>query len=464
MQKELSLGHTFLESNQLQGIPVVTLNYVNPDYRLVLPSPDGDWYLRNTAVPAVRCGEFVVVTRLIDGLRSYYTRLGLIPNRATIEEVEPTINGEVMYGFPFTDPLSSMEGRYFRGSTLYYLVSTFYGKLVSDQMVRLNLCSLQRPDSVITNNKAELRRFAEIYGYAMFSGMLIQNNEDLTLAEENFRQFIQGGWLKFPTGSGGDLVRFRRDLSVSSIRDGIMDLRSAVLRAFQKGNFEGSAEEFWPEGSLIPNGFPIVLEADARNYGEVLINGSTQFVTSKTGEVRLIGHFSQITTPEGEYLGNRPYFPEDQLEYLISEQVMRVAQYNIHQNGYFGIQGVDWFVIRNNQGRVVRVVELNSRPTANTPPVIIADKLNVYHWINTNVYTDRQIRGIRDYIEIIGEELAYGEVNREGLVIPQSFRTLVTERAVFSSSDFKVLIMGRSEEHCGQIMQRLNNRGVRFHS
>lgn len=465
MIEQLSLGHIFLDSNELHGVPVVTLNYVNPDHRLVLPYPDGDWYLRNTAVPASTCGEFIICNRLVSGLRDYYTKLGLIPNGTIIEEIEPQVDGKAAYGFPLTDPMQAMQEQYFRGATPYYLVSTFWGELVSEQATRLGLRSLERPDSVITNNKAKLRRFAAVYGYDMLPGDFIREEADFIQVAQRFGHLSEGVWLKFPTGSGGDLVRFCREISAKFLKEGVHSLRSAVLRAFQQGKFGVNAEGFWPEGNIVPEGFPVVIESDARNLGEILINGSTQMVTGKSSQVRLIGHFRQITTAEGEYLGNRPYFPEDDasVETLIEEQAMRVAHYNIDQNGYYGIQGVDWFLIRDRQGGLqVRVTELNSRPTANTPPVIIAGKLGARHWINTNVYTDRPIRTIDDYIQVIGEDLAYGKVDSDGLVIPQSFRTLVTDRSIFPSPNFKVLIMAATEQQCDQITDKLRGRGVRF--
>ncbi|MDP3758802.1 MAG: hypothetical protein Q8Q86_03710, partial [Candidatus Daviesbacteria bacterium] len=148
-------------------------------------------------------------------------------------------------------------------------------------------------------------------------------------------------------------------------------------------------------------------------------------------------------------------------EELLVEQTERVADYSCRVNQYYGIQGVDWFLVRNRTGKVESyVVELNSRPTANTPPVIIADKLGADHWINTNVYTDRDIFDIEDYFAVIGRDLALGSIE-EGLVIPQSFRTLVTERAVFPSPNFKIMILGRNEKNCDGIFDKLKARGVR---
>lgn len=459
----LSLGHTFLESHGLSGVPVVTLNYVNPDHRLVLPYPDGDWYLRNTAVPAVKSGETVICNTLIKGLMSYYERMSLVDDsRAQIMQVDPRPNG-VVYGYPATDPLARLDASFFRGNSSY-LASTFYGEQVLDQVRRLDLEPLQRPDSILTNNKAQLRRFAPEFGYSMLPGVLIESRDDIYEAAESFQHLSSGVWVKFPAGSGGDLVRYCPNPTRSLIEGAIGNIRSAVLGSFDQGQFNVTGQNFWPEESLAPNNLPIIVEADARNLGDVLINGSTQFVTNQGGEIALIGHFQQMTTGEGEYLGNRPYLIKDeQIKSAIEGQVERVARYNIQQNGYFGIQGADWFLLRDAEGRFqVRVVELNSRPTANTPPVIIARKLGMNHWVNTNVYTDRLIRSFVDYADIVGKELTYGEGPGGGLVVPQAFRTLVFGDTIIPSPNFKALILGSSDVQCDEIMHKLIQKGVRF--
>lgn len=135
----------------------------------------------------------------------------------------------------------------------------------------------------------------------------------------------------------------------------------------------------------------------------------------------------------------------------------------MNEHGYYGIQGIDWFLTRNNQDSMqVSVVELNSRPTANTPPLIIAEKLGAPHWINTNVYTDRPIRNIKDYIDIIGTDYAFGQPTKLGMVIPQAFRTLVRRDEIKASPNFKTIILGRDPIHCRQIVQVLSTRGIRF--
>lgn len=465
IEKNLSLGFTVLNCHSQEGNPLILLNYVNPDHRLALPYPEGDWYLMNTAVAAVRTGERVLCSKLIDGLREYYGYMGLIPGGAGIIQIEPAIKGnEVSYGYPATDPFATANGQINLSNEGKPLVSVtaFTCERVAQQEKRLGLVSLDRPNGFQTNNKALFRQASTEFGYQMLPGACLSSWSDLEKAAKVYADLEHGVWLKFPTGSGGDLVYHVNKTSDSNLLEGVRKIKSNVLRALEQGDFSVNGRAFWPEEEFCPEDCSLVIESDARNCGEVLVNGSTQFTTGKEGILSVVGYFQQITTEQGEYLGNRPLKPEEAVEELLIEQAARVANYSFRVNQYRGIQGVDWFLLRDKAGKIEPyAVELNSRPTANTPPVIIAGKLGADHWINTNVYTDRQIINIEDYLAVIGRELALGN-NEDGLVIPQSFRTLVTERAIFPSSNFKIMILGRDEDHCDAIIDKLRARGVRF--
>ena len=463
--ENLSLTRTALgESMEPDAVGVVRLNYVSPDYRLPLPTPKGDFYLGNTSAAALQEGEVAICTTLVGGLLDYYRVFGLIPQTAQIIEVTPAQGDRLQYGFPATDALELLRGRrIFKDDRKLYLVPTFTNDLVREQARKLGMIMVDRPDSVLTNNKARLREANGRYGYRMLAGAVLSRFGSIAEAAKEFETPEYGIWLKFPTGSGGDLVlHLDSPVTVEQIIGGIAKLRASVSRAFDEAHFDTTIDDFWPEGALCPDSLPISLELDARNAGDIIVNGSTQFITTSDSH-EVIGHFEQITTDEGEYLGNEPYYPDDEVREEIEEQVDRVAHYNIREHGFRGIQGVDWFLINQAGEKRIFIDELNSRPTANTPPVIIAQKLKAPHWINTNVYTDRPVYSIDDYIATVGRDFAYGKVMVEGLVIPQSFRTLVTDSSVIASSDFKVLILGRDQAHCHAIMDTLSARGIRFH-
>lgn len=49
-----------------------------------------------------------------------------------------------------------------------------------------------------------------------------------------------------------------------------------------------------------------------------------------------------------------------------------------------------------------------------------------------------------------------------GMVVPQSFRTLVRRDEIEPSPNFKAVILGRDTNHCRQIIRTLIGRGIRF--
>lgn len=460
----LEIGNTTLRANNREGHAVTTGNYISPEWQLFLPYPSGDWYLRQTFVPAVGENETIVCHSLIEGLLPYYRNIGLIPQSASIIEVEPTLDGQVRYGFPFTDPLEILRNQVeFSGNgTESTLVSTFTGSGIDTQAADLRLARLNPAPSNESNNKSRLRQASEKYGFSMLPGQILQTQDDIEMAVNSDWNTDHGVWLKFPTGSGGDLVyRIPHKASERNIEEGVDSLREAIRKSFSEASFGISFNSLWPLGSFIPAGFPLSIEADAKLFGEIVVNGSTQFITNSDETIDMIGHFSQITSETGEYLGNEPLHPDSNQRRLIEEQINNVARYNIHENRYFGIQGVDWFLTRDQDGELmVTVTELNSRPTANTPPVIIAEKLGASHWINTNMYTNTPINSIDDYINIVGMYNAYSTPEK-GMIIPQAFRTFVSRKETIASSNFKALILGRDAQHCRKIMENLN-RGISF--
>lgn len=467
MSKEtLSIGNTTLRANGLEGRAIQTANYVSPEHRQPLPYPSGDWYLRQTFVPAIAEGETVVCHTLIDGLLPYYKEIGLIPETSTILQIEPQTDEVIAHGFPVTDPMEILKGQvlFEDDSNPLTMVSTFTGPTITDQAHALGLQTIDRSPSIESNNKSRLREAAPRYGFTMLPGMVLSEWEDLEQVVAASWNSDKGMWMKFPTGSGGDLVyKVNKAGDLHPLHQGVASLRDAVEKSFEQASFGESFEEFWPEDALAPNGFGLSIEADAGILGKVLLNGSTQFVTNRTKRIDVVGHFSQMTTDEGEYLGNEPIETTPEINQLLKEQVLRVGAYNMQENNYFGIQGIDWFLIEDAQGNLqVTVTELNARPTANTPPVIIAEKLAAPHWINTNLYTGRPMSSFEDFEKVIGSDLVWGNPDTNGMVVPQAFRTMVRRDGIVPSPNFKALILGKDAAHCRELMQSLIDRGIAF--
>lgn len=458
---ELSLGHSVIQSYQMDGQPLLIVNLVGPDYQTPLPTPEGDGYLQGLAVPAIRSGETVICHRLIEGLYGYYKGKNLIPEDASVIQVETEVGEDVIFGYPFMDPLEILRGKVtLHSDNQLVLVPSLSGVAVEAQARDLGLSIVPLPQSVDTNNKTKLRLAVDRYGIKMLPGEILASKGDVEEIASRFKDFGHGVWIKFPTGSGGDLVQHITPVTEETLFEGINVIRNSVLKAFKAGRFPLEGDEFWPADMFAPAGFDLVVESDARNHGQILVNGSDHFITDRSGGINILGKFRQIISEDGEFLGSRSYYPEDKICALLDESIRAAGRYNITENGYYGIQGTDWFLISIDGEPQVYTVELNSRPIVSTYPAIIAQKLEAKHWINTNVYTQRPI-SIDDYVAVIGADLAHGFV-KDGLVIPLAFRTLSTRRRTIPSPNFKIMILGSDSTHCDDIFNQLKNRGIRF--
>jgi len=149
----------------------------------------------------------------------------------------------------------------------------------------------------------------------------------------------------------------------------------------------------------------LIIESDAQNKGDLLVLGSAHCVSSANGSVQILGHFEQITE-EGAFVGSRRYYPPAETQALIDDQIRATARYNADRNGYHGIQGPDYVVIRRPNGEIiVRTLELNTRPIISTYTDFAAKKLGVPHWINTNVTLNRSIASFDDFVQSVGSDL-----------------------------------------------------------
>ena len=152
----------------------------------------------------------------------------------------------------------------------------------------------------------------------------------------------------------------------------------------------------------------------------------------------------------------------------------KVAIYNQRENNYAGWGGVDWYEIESSDGIIPYLGELNSRATANWPPLIVADKLQrrfglvSCDWVNVNVWFNNGVRSIRDFEEMVtigGYNYARG-TPEQGIIIPLSARTMVgrDNTPVYLSNACKVLIFAQNHEACDRIIEELRRNGVSFES
>lgn len=446
----------------------------------VYPTPNGDAYLSTAGLVASERGGTTITVETPPGYVDHLREIGVLPEDTHVLQRPITITDPEKVGHPASDPLSLMisEGHLFNGEQY---VSIFENPEIRRQVEEAGLSLLGRPDSTIANNKARLRQFAEQYGIDMLPGKVVESWDDLYRFAEHHKG--EKAWMKVSIGSGGDLVLPVRHLSRTTAEEATGKMRQTVTQAFEKAEFSMTADEFWPEGEVSPIGFPNVIEEDASVEGEIVINGSNFFVTKQDGSVEYLGTFQQITSPDGEFMGSRLYHPDDDVMDKIREQTERFAEFNMRENGYFGIQGMDFFVMRDSHGRArVRPIEGNSRPPISSYPEILMRNLRTEQdgydspestWDNINLVSRTQMGTDAKVADIIGKGLAFGIKDSAGKVlrqvIPLATRALVTkngdgESRVVPSDRAKWFIYGANKDQKEMAIRELASHGVIFQS
>ena len=454
--------------------------FTKPDE--VYPTPDGDAYLSVAGLVASQEDGITITAQTPPGYLEHMREIEVLPASTKVIQRPITITEPGKVGYPASDPLALLVREGYRfdrdGSGKPRYVSIFESPRVREQARAAGLELLGRPDSTLTNNKANLRMNAPRYGIDMLPGEVIATWEDL----ERFINMYEGqkAWTKVSIGSGGDLVRPIRELSAQAARKATAEMRSAVSQAFQKGEFSMNLEEFWPEGTAAPIRFPSVIEIDANLEGEILANGSNAFTTKEDGTVDYLGTFQQITSSDGEFMGSRLYKPSGEILDAILDQTKRVANYNMQENRYFGVQGMDFFVMRDHQGRIrIRPIEINSRPPVSSYPEILMRNLRASEegyespeatWDNINLVSERPMDSDTKIVDLLGNDLAFGHRGHGGLVlrqaIPIAVRALVyinghgEPSRVVPSDRIKMFVFGADPEQKSIAFNELAARGI----
>lgn len=450
--------------------PTHAANFVNPERFTILPEPYGDAYLGYLPIFVAGPGEVVITPRLFKGLREHYEQLGII-QPGQLVEIPHRFEDEDLaspYAFPHGDVLERMA-RQVSGGTLRrdmrtsVLLPTIIGEAVREQAKQLGMQVLDTPSSDKTNNKEDLRDHAEEYGIDMMPGVIARGE----VTPESLAQVIadlqtkgpltHGVWVKLPGGSGGDTVLHVQDVTPEGLTAAIAEMRvrfdeSAEIRAAK------NLEDSWPDATFAPNGSGLIIELDANNLGDVLVLGSAHGVSAADGTVNILGHFRQITV-DGSFVGSSRYYPDERTQALIDDQIRATAKYNADRNGYHGIQGPDYVVIRTPDGQIiVRTLELNTRPIISTYAWYAAEKLGVPHWINTNITLGSGVASFEEFAERIGPDMVYNPQTGEGVLLLAS-RSVVGEEdgeeRVIASPHAKVLVLAQTPEGAEELLRRL---------
>lgn len=455
-------------------------SFVQGEPRLPLPYVDGDKYLTGAGLVVSESGGTTLVLETPPGYIDHLQEIGVLPEDTRVIQRPITKTKPGIEGYPAATPLALLGHEGFRFDTegaSPFFVSIFESDPIRKDAEAVGLRLLGRPDSTETNNKAKLQTYAKEYGIHMPPGEILRTWDDYALFVKDHEG--ETHWHKASTESGGDGVD-KVIVSWDTIYASNSKMRDNAVKAFAQGEFQMSIEEYWPEDSAAPIDFPNVIERDAGELGEVIVNGSNCFVTRADGDIDYYGTFQQITQ-DGEFMGSKFYDPDPQIMEMILDQTQRLGTYNREVNGYVGIQGADFFVIRMPDGNIqVMPFELNSRPPISSYPEFLMRNLRTQldgyesanaTWDNINLVSNEPIVKGTKIPDLLGKDLAFGVRDRAGnvlrQVIPLATRALVVkngqeEPEVLPSDRAKWFIYGANEEEKKLAKQELAARGIVF--
>lgn len=328
---------------------------------------------------------------------------------------------------------------------------------------------LNTPDGVYgANNKVLLRRNAEKYGYGVPNGIetyRLESEQELSQILEYAADKIAGGtdiWIKYPTGSGGDLVvGLKAEDFAGQGQENIQEalnqaLSTIALNVLQSRNPQ-LTECSWEDVLMVLRNGGLVIEEHV-NGGYSNINA--QAIVGPDG-ITMIDLSLQLTGPQGDYIGNtrRPIevYSADFLG-AVEREMINIGTYLRQEHRARMVFGVDMFVegdpFETHSGkRDIRSFDGNGRFNVSTGVKMRAANRQGRHpfALNTNIALPRVPGTYSDILEMIGSENLQG-LQQAG-VLP--FLPRLTTNIV------KCDIVGDSDEHVNRIVTALGERGIR---
>ncbi len=503
---QLSFGDTQAKAHgvEIESRPVfISHNFmVDGEARQPISQPAGDHYLNFLGIGASSENEIILCLKTLPGLLDYYKRIGLLAENAKVIEVNPKLSNPECIGYPNTSPLELLTSDPEALSKMCFQLNgspkpVFIGTFLTDRMRnlvknKLGFDVVQYADPAISNNKVEFGAKAKSYGFETMPRITLDCPADTKKAVnmmvrgllqraklgECLEDAVTLGWIKLSGGSGGDFVQkiavncnlnneeiIKADLE-KELNSAYLRIRKSVKEAFRNNDYgEGSLENFWPDNSYSPNLSSILVEMDAQSRGKILANASNLMIVKEDGSYSIEGFFKQLTGTEGDYIGSVPFSPDLEFGSLLSEKLIQNLQgivNFVHSIGVRGYIGVDFFLVQNDSGDIESVMtEVNSRIPISGTAMIMAQKLVAPSWINLNVESNFTITCIEDFYEQFGEAANFtpGDFTKCRL-IPQAFRTLVSEDTIIPSASFKALVVGPDPKACLEFVKELKSRGI----
>jgi hypothetical protein len=468
---------SWADLSELMGLDPDETAFMNSfptrDGRIPITEPAGDFYLTKQGPFVLGNEESVAISsRLVPGHEDYLRREGLIKGELIQLDTRKKIEGLGSEVADFFDPALNKGLGYHNGSLDYTLLRAVESDIEVKRKLRGRrvFATFENADlaritkilgarngmdanaSFLANNKVEMRRGADRFGYKIADG-----NEAIDLHElcEKAQQLLASGykkvWLKAATGYGGDLVR--PATSYEEIGKAVQSLNQALDLAKNYSNGVDNKHfrhQFVVEGDLV----------DKAGVEKFLDNLNVQAVIGEKGVVP-IGISMQHVSEKGAYLGNM--FDDGSREVLAykdlaTEAVIRVGEW-AKSLGYRGIIGIDLIIVQESGKPVAYMIDSNARPNASTSSLLMKNYLEAGVVLNANILLPEPVKDFDHAARLIGDSIYRRD--KSG-VLPKFFHAINDATNQLSSPQITCDIIGEDAGDVMNIVSRLRDLGIKI--
>lgn len=437
------------------------------------------------AATSLRAGEIGLIPKQVPGAIAYWQKVGMIPEGAGVEEVELHHEGREGFHFPHTDVVQQ-SAQSTRPLTPGHLVSSFPHQRNKEAARAADLHVVQPFEANIVGDKGTFHQAVEQYGFPASYAAEVYTPEDVERLYEMVREpgiaelFAdrpQHVWVKLRNSSGGEGVGKIENVNTLSLEEFQQAFRGISERfyynaklAFANGGRRDVVDRYWDRDSAMPKE-GLIVELDTNAQGESDGNSYSNILQiDADGTVREVAEFVQLVGPDGKFLGSS-------LSKVINKPVSadsamgRIGRY-FYDLGVRGSVGTDYKRVHTTDGLQIVFIDPNVRPSMSHHALIAYENI-VEHaqasgqeicescFANTVLRIPGGIRSIDDILQAVGEYAYDGSINMErGIVAPIGIGSYVTDGEIVPSFDTRVLIIGKTPEHCAEIIQELKRRGL----
>lgn len=432
----------------------------------IAPWPEFDFYQAYYAQCVAGANDIVLSLVSQPGMQAYHRSIGLIDASTRIFELDPV--GDKL-GFPHTDPLALAVIRHDLPLKDRLFVSTLPTPFTAAAAKRLGMNAVQEVDSVVANDKGLFQQAAAKFGYPVFESIELHRESQIGDVARAWGQSPHGVVVRLSRGAGGDTAIFCAGTE-AGLRKALSDLRVRCEAAYNSASFDhDSLESFWPTGAVLPTGSQVSVSRHAKDYGEILLNGSLSMVVDKGGGYRVGSFYSQVTNSDGAFLGSASVSLKPEITGQISRSLKGIAAY-CESLKLFGLVGVDFMLVRCPDGATrLFFYEVNGRPSSSAMAELVCQKLGGKSFLQGVVKAANPITTFeegRNCLNSIGHDLLGGSSDGARIVIlalTSCWRNGANGLELMHPSNaVKLMAVGPDSESCRRLFERLKLGGLKF--